>query len=538
MDAMIRNLKRHEAWEAEEGFEWTQWQALQLQTLKEFRERNGALFDQAFSQAVPLMDEMITSAYHEGEQAFDAQRSEANAAKINTYMNQGKLVADIPADQLANAVLDVDQNGNLVWVNPPEEQPLVSITQPGLDQIPDKSFFKVNEPKLKAVLDDVHTDMDKVRYAALNRMGAGYEEIIHKADIFYQTGTMTLQQAVDMASKEFLIAGLNCVEYENGRRVNIATYVEMALRTSSRRAQMTAEGAKRDEWKEFLVISPALATTCPTCYKYQALVMIDDVFAHGKPDGKHLLLSKAVADNFLHPNCRHPLVSFFEGITQIPRNSPYDQTRSNYDAEQRQRMIETMIRRYKRLRDGSVDPDNVSKYDLKVRQWEGLLKRHLAENPDFRRKPEREKYTQGEPIVATASIRFLNKNDNLFDFSQRIKPLKGFEDVVCHGDSVGFTFKDTAGKESNISANDFADMIKESPDYKGGNVRLITCSAGAEGGISAQGVADRLGIDVLAPDKTVYVTVSGEMYICDKQDDIINPEKQGKWLKFSPKGGK
>jgi len=390
MDSMTRNIKRHEAWEADEGFEWTQWQALQLQSIKEFRERNAALVDEAFTDAIPKMDEMITSAYHEGEQAFDAQRSEANAAKIKTYKDQGKIVADIPTDQLANAVLDVDQNGNLVWVNPSEEQPLASITQPGLDQIPDKSFFKVNEPKLKAVMDDLHTDMDKVRYAALNRMGSGYQEIIHKADIFYQTGTMTLQQAVDMASKEFLSAGLNCVEYENGRRVNIATYVEMALRTSARRAAMTAEGAKRDEWKEFLVISPALATTCPACYKYQALVMIDDVFAHGKPDGKHLLLSKAVDDNFLHPNCRHPLVSFFEGITRVPQNSPYDITQKNYDAEQRQRQIETMIRRFKRLRDGSVDPDNLAKYDHRVKQWEGLQKRHLAEHPELRRKQERE----------------------------------------------------------------------------------------------------------------------------------------------------
>lgn len=391
MDSMIRNLKRHEAWEAKEGFEWTQWQALQLKAIKEFREHNAALVDEAFTKATPIMDDMIRSAYHDGEQAFDEQRSEANAAKIKIYKDQGKLVADIPADQLANAVLDVDQNGNLVWTNPPAEQPIVSITPPSLDQIPDKSFFQVNEPKLKNVLDDVHADMDKVRYAAVNRMGSGYQEIIHKADIFYQSGAMTLQQAVDMASKEFLTTGLNCVEYENGRRVNIATYVEMALRTSARRAQMTAEGAKRDEWGEFLVISPALATTCEACHRYQALVMIDDVFAHGKPDGKHLLLSKAIDDGFLHPNCRHPLVTYFEGVTQIPENSPYDQTKSNYDAEQRQRMIETMIRRYKRLRDGSVDPANEAKYAIKVWQWEGLLKRHLAQNPDFRRKPEREK---------------------------------------------------------------------------------------------------------------------------------------------------
>ena len=439
MDSMARNLKRHEAWEAKEGFEWTQWQALQLQSIKEFRERNAEIVDSAFEQAAPMMDSLIRSAYHDGAAAFDAQRAEANSVRIKTYMEAGKLVADVPADMLASAVLDTDAQGNLVWTNPPE-----------IDQAPDDSFFKINEPRIKAVIDDVSRDMTKARYAALNRMGSGYNEILRRADVFYQTGTMTLQQAVDMASKEFLTAGLNCVEYENGRRVNIATYVEMALRTSARRAQMTAEGAKRDERGEFLVISPALATTCKACYKYQALVMIDDVFAHGKPDGKHLLLSKAIADDFLHPNCRHPLVTYFEGITQIPDNSPYDQTKSNYEAEQRQRMIETMIRRYKRLRDGSVDPANIAKYDLKVSQWEGLLRRHLAQNPDFRRKPEREKNTDVNPHQAPSiTVSSANMSDHAVKRAEKRGISKeAIDDALQNPLSTGKVKYDDQGRRS------------------------------------------------------------------------------------------
>ena len=55
-------------------------------------------------------------------------------------------------------------------------------------------------------------------------------------------GAKTLDQAVDMATKEFLDAGINCIEYKNGRRVNIASYAEMALRTASQRAVLLGEG--------------------------------------------------------------------------------------------------------------------------------------------------------------------------------------------------------------------------------------------------------------------------------------------------------
>ena len=34
-----------------------------------------------------------------------------------------------------------------------------------------------------------------------------------------------------MATEEFLRKGIDCIEYKDGKRVNIASYVQMALRT-------------------------------------------------------------------------------------------------------------------------------------------------------------------------------------------------------------------------------------------------------------------------------------------------------------------
>ena len=41
----IRTMKHHENWEDEEGFQWTQWQAEQIQGLRAYRQNVRALTD-------------------------------------------------------------------------------------------------------------------------------------------------------------------------------------------------------------------------------------------------------------------------------------------------------------------------------------------------------------------------------------------------------------------------------------------------------------------------------------------------------------
>lgn len=260
--------------------------------------------------------------------------------------------------------------------------------EPKIKDMSVDNFFQVNEKKLEIVITDVKRDMNKARYGAIERAGSQYKELIQKVDVMKQAGNVTLTQAIETASKDIAKQGLNCIEYKDGTRVNLTTYTELALRTSARRASLTAEGAKRDEWQEFLVVSPTLHSTCDSCQKWQGKILVDDVYANGKPDGKHPLLSEAIKppSHFLGVNCRHPLVTYREGITQIPKASPYDQTKKNYEAEQEQRRIERYIRYYKRLENlGDANAKN------SVKEWQKRMREHLKANPQLRRKPEREK---------------------------------------------------------------------------------------------------------------------------------------------------
>lgn len=70
-----------------------------------------------------------------------------------------------------------------------------------------------------------------------------YRTTLNKVQLMMGTGSITLNEAIDLATRDFLDKGINCIVYADGRRVNIADYVRMALRTTSTRA--TLQGAAK-----------------------------------------------------------------------------------------------------------------------------------------------------------------------------------------------------------------------------------------------------------------------------------------------------
>lgn len=333
-DSMARNLKRHEAWEAEEGFEWVQWQAEMINGLRDYREEVQDIVNGTYNKAIPEMEKLLKDAYH-----FAGEKAEFDLARF-----RGRNVS--------------------------------------------QRFFSVS-PRMRSLIENVLYDVDRTRYAALNRMNSKLVSVVQKVDLMKQFGTITLPQAVDRASRELVAAGLDCIEYKNGARVSIDSYVEMVLRTSGRDAASLAEGEKRDEWGEYYVITTIFGMTCPICAKWQGKVLIDDVYAHGKPDGKHTMLSTAKADGFLHPNCGHKPVTYMDGITELPDPVDEEESRKSYEAQQKQRYYERNIRKYKRLEACATDPENKKKYADKVKEWNGALNDHLKENPYLRKRPWR-----------------------------------------------------------------------------------------------------------------------------------------------------
>ena len=142
-------------------------------------------------------------------------------------------------------------------------------------------------------------------------------------------------------------------------------------------------------------------------------------------------------------------------------------------------------------------------------------------------------YTEGagnnfDPDNALAlSTRFVNKMDPMWKNSESIKPISGYQDIVCHGDKTGFSYLDLNGNEINMTPREFAEILKNSPVYEGQPIRLISCEAGADGSITAQYMANQLGVPVLAPTDIVYVYPDGVMK--------VGKYNTGRWVVFNPK---
>ena len=212
-----------------------------------------------------------------------------------------------------------------------------------------------------------------------------------------QSGAVTLNKAIDMATRDFLSKGINSIKYSDGKNVNIATYAEMCLRTANHRAKLLGEGSKRDEWGIHLVVVSAHANTCKLCAKWQGKILIDDVFSHPSSEyinqykDKYELLSTAVKDGLMHVNCRHNIVTYFEGVTSVPVIQDEDEAVNMYREEQKQRAFERAIRKQKRIIEGTCDEVQLQQEEVKLKALEKSLREHLKKYTELRRNSEREK---------------------------------------------------------------------------------------------------------------------------------------------------
>lgn len=269
--SMIRNMRRHKLEEIEENKQWSMWQAEQLKALEKFKKANRKKYGQQFRDINSQIETLIHMARQEGEMSQET------------------------------AILNAIKKGF----------PVKKISRGAAGE-----FFKINNRKLEALITSTTNDMKKAEMAVLRMAEDQYRKVIFNAQVYANTGAGTYEKAVDMATKDFLSAGLNCVEYSNGARHTLSDYADMAIRTASKRAYLQGEGVKRNEWGIHTVIVNKRGNPCPKCLPFCGKVMIDDVWSGGSSrDGPYPLLSYAVAEGLYHPRCKDSHTTYFPGIS-------------------------------------------------------------------------------------------------------------------------------------------------------------------------------------------------------------------------------
>lgn len=378
ISSMRKAFYFHQREQIKEGFEWEQWQLSKLRAMEEYRARNRKIASKYNKPIQEAIDRELKGNFSKGE------------GRVKRFIDKVKQVLKWRKREYQSIEFpnDIDTSTLKGYI-------AKELGSPGA--IPqEKNFFGVNEKKLEALMSTVNNDLNKAQYSVLRKMDDVYRQTIFKTHMYLQNGAKTLNQAIDMATKDFLNKGINSIEYKNGSRVNIASYAEMCLRTASHRATLLGEGKKRDEYGIYLVVISAHANTCPKCEPWQGKIVIDDIFSHPSKDyienykGKYKLLSEAIDKGLLHPNCRHALITYFEGITRLPKVPDGKEAIKTYEAEQKQRALERQIRKWKRFEAGSLNAKTVNDAAKRVNELEGKLKKHLDNHKELRRASQRE----------------------------------------------------------------------------------------------------------------------------------------------------
>ena len=240
-------------------------------------------------------------------------------------------------------------------------------------------FFKLNERKLEVLMEAVTHDMEKAETAVLRMSEDQYRKIIFNAQVYANTGAGTYEKAVDMASRDFLAAGLNCIQYANGARHTLSDYADMAIRTASKRAYLQGEGEKRQEWGISTVIMNKRGNPCPKCLPFVGKVLIDDVWSGGRKDGvdpetgkRYPLMSKAIEAGLYHPRCKDSHTTYFPGISTADdtwTKKELEAIGQNYAREQKEQYAERQAEKYGRLAAHSLDEENQKRYVARREEW-------------------------------------------------------------------------------------------------------------------------------------------------------------------------
>lgn len=352
ISSMIRNFKNHRVEEDKNNFCWTQWQAEQLKSLEEYRKHNAKKFGKRFKTINGKVEEMIRTAKADGNASQEAE------------------------------ILEAVKDG----FKAPKKPSAHSTAE----------FFKVNDRKLDALIKSTTDDFKRAETAVLRMSNDKYRKAIFNAQVAMNTGAVTYEKAVDIACKDMLNAGLNCVEYKNGARHTLSDYADMAVKTANKRAYLRGEGEKRAEWGVSLVVVNSRQGGCPDCAKYIGKVFIDDVYSNGKKsDGNYPLLSTAIKNGLFHPRCKDSTSTYYPELDDLDAPLSEDEIKEldrQRGIEEKQQYAQRQAERFDRRAEYSLDEDNKRIAQTRADEWHDRANTLEEKVKQFSLKTDEQKY--------------------------------------------------------------------------------------------------------------------------------------------------
>lgn len=245
---------------------------------------------------------------------------------------------------------------------------------------------------LQRMILETHKAISGTSFQILRNIDDVYREVISETTTGVLIGTDTRMQVAQQALNNFAARGVTGFTDKAGRKWELASYVEMVIRTANSRAALQGHVDKSLELGQDLMLVSGHAATCPICAPWGNKVLS----ISGKTPNYPTLASAREAGLF-HPNCKHTLSVWFEGISKEFDDENISSLELNtqeadiekYKAIQKQRYNERMIRKYKRLEAVALNPELATKAHNKVLEWQKIQREHVSQW-ELRRKYIRE----------------------------------------------------------------------------------------------------------------------------------------------------
>jgi hypothetical protein len=211
----------------------------------------------------------------------------------------------------------------------------------------------------------------------------------------------TPQQAQREAWRELTDGGVTGFRDSAGRVWNLSTYVEMATRTAAIRAyneshqdRMTSLGI------QYWTVAPT-GFPCKLCLPWEGRILSrkgagryteDDATGKGRVAFQVAgTVTAARAAGLQHPNCKHTLIAYFPGVTQLLTRTPDEiaEATERFKETQRLRHLERLVRAAKTAELAALTDTDRAAARRRAREIQARIRSFTAETGLLRR-PHRE----------------------------------------------------------------------------------------------------------------------------------------------------
>lgn len=253
------------------------------------------------------------------------------------------------------------------------------------------------ERAVAALVKSAQDQLADMELQVVRQAADAFRDAVLRASVGTITGAATRLQDAQVALDDLARRGVAGFTDKAGRRWSLASYVEMATRTTTAQASVMGHLDRLDQAGIPLVIVSDSTRECDVCAKWEGKVLsrgpvsalmpnaVTGAMERVRIDGT---VEEATRAGLFHPNCTHNLSGYVPGATRRGATS----NPKGYAERQEQRRLERGVREWKRRQAVAITPEAKAKSAAKVREWQGRLGEHTKAS-GLPRKRNRESLT-------------------------------------------------------------------------------------------------------------------------------------------------